>query len=104
MLIAGGKDKGADPGALLEVIARRAKAVVVMGSSAPRLLEGLTGRVPVEAVPDIETAVRRAAARAEPGDVVLLSPAYSSLDQFVSFAERGERFQRAVRGLEAGSH
>jgi len=101
VLIAGGKDKGADPGALLEGVARRVKAVVAIGSSAPRLLAGLVGRVAAEGAADIEEAVRRAAARAAPGDVVLLSPGYSSLDQFVSFAERGERFQRAVRALEA---
>jgi UDP-N-acetylmuramoylalanine--D-glutamate ligase len=102
VLIAGGKDKGADPGVLLAAVAGRAKAVVAIGTSAPRLLEGLAGRLPVEAAADIESAVLRAAALAAPGDVVLLSPAYSSLDQFTSFAERGERFQAAVRALTAG--
>ncbi len=102
VLIAGGKDKGADPAVLLDAVARRTKAVVAIGTSAPRLLEGLGSRIPAEAAPDLEAAVLRAAALAAPGDVVLLSPAYSSLDQFTSFAERGDRFQAAVRALTGG--
>ncbi len=101
VLIAGGKEKGADPEVLLHAIAQRAKAVVLIGSSAPRLQAGLAGRVPAEVATDIESAVRMAASAAAPGDVVLLSPAYSSLDQFASFAERGDRFQHAVRALAA---
>jgi UDP-N-acetylmuramoylalanine--D-glutamate ligase len=99
VLIAGGKDKGADPTVLLRAIRQRVKAVVLIGSSTERLHAGLAGHVPVETANDIETAVRHAAAAAAPGDVVLLSPAYSSLDQFASFAERGDRFQAAVRSL-----
>jgi len=101
ILIAGGKDKGADPAPLLAAIARRAKAAILIGSSAPRLLDGLRGRLPVSCAPDLDTAVRRGAEAADPGDIVLLSPAYSSLDQFTSFAERGARFAAAVRSLQA---
>lgn len=102
VLIAGGKDKGADPGELVEAVAHGAKAVVLIGSSAERLAAALAGRVPVQQAPDMASAVRAAAATAAPGDVVLLSPGYSSLDQFTSFAERGARFQEAVRAFEAG--
>ena len=45
------------------------------------------------------TAVRRAAALARPGDVVLLAPAAASMDQFVDYAERGRAFATAVAGL-----
>ena len=100
VLIAGGKEKGADPAPLLEHVRSRAKAVVAIGSSAATLVAGLRGYLPVHTADDVEGAVRAAAAQARPGDVVLLSPAYSSLDQFASFAERGDRFRAAVRSLE----
>ena len=100
VLIAGGKDKGADPRALFETIRRRAKAAVAIGSTAPVLLDALAGDLPLKAATTMDDAVRMAAALAAPGDVVLLSPAFSSLDQFTSFADRGDRFRAAVRSLE----
>jgi UDP-N-acetylmuramoylalanine--D-glutamate ligase len=99
VLILGGKDKGADPADLLEDVAARARAVVTTGSTGPALAARLSGRLPVREAADVEAAVAAAAALAAPGDAVLLSPAHSSLDQYRSFAERGDRFQAAVRSL-----
>ena len=48
---------------------------------------------------DLPTAVAQAAADAEPGDVVLLSPASASYDQFANFEERGDTFRRLVEDL-----
>ena len=48
---------------------------------------------------DPRTAVAQAAADAEPGDVVLLSPACASYDQFANFEERGDTFRRVVEEL-----
>jgi UDP-N-acetylmuramoylalanine--D-glutamate ligase len=49
----------------------------------------------------MDDAVRRAAALAEPGDAVLLSPACASQDMFVDYADRGEQFARAARAQTA---
>jgi UDP-N-acetylmuramoylalanine--D-glutamate ligase len=52
-------------------------------------------------VGDLPAAVARAAAEASPGDVVLLSPACASFDQFDDFVHRGEEFRRLVQKQEA---
>ena len=50
-------------------------------------------------VDDLAAAVREAAREAQAGDVVLLSPACSSFDQFRNYAERGKQFKNLVQGL-----
>ena len=99
VLIAGGKDKGADADRLRETIAARAKALVGIGSTGPALAAALADNVATGHAPDMGAAVALASRMAAPGDVVLLSPGYSSLDQYRSFAERGASFQAAVRRL-----
>jgi len=97
--IAGGRDKNLDLGELAEAARHRVRAAVLLGEAASKLEDLLTGHVAVERVDSIETAVERAAARARPGDVVLLSPGCSSHDQFRSFEERGRRFRAAAEAL-----
>jgi len=55
--------------------------------------------VPYESSGDLETAVRAAAAAAVPGEIVLLSPACASYDQFRNFEQRGDTFRRLVEAL-----
>jgi len=57
--------------------------------------------VPIYCVTSMAEAVQKAATLAQPGDIVLLSPACASLDMYTSFEERGEVFEAAVRGLMA---
>lgn len=99
ILIAGGQGKGQDFTPLADALAGRARGVVLLGIDAPAIEQVLLGSVPVRRVDSIEDAVAKAAAWAQPGDTVLLSPACASLDMFTSYAERGERFAAAVRGL-----
>lgn len=96
ILLAGGVGKGADFVPLVAPLTRYAREVVLFGLDAPRLQCVLQGQVATRQVADLTEAMQRAAAIAEPGDCVLLSPACASLDQFVNYQERGEVFRRWV--------
>jgi len=99
VLIAGGKDKGVDFRPLRDSLRRKARAAVLFGEARGRMERELDGAVPLSAADSLESAVRRAAALARPGDVVILSPACSSFDLFRNFEERGDAFREAVREL-----
>ena len=100
--IAGGRDKGLAFGELADAAVKRVRAAVLIGESAKKLEVALAGRVPVCSAVSVEEAVERASELAQPGDVVLLSPACASQDQFRDFQERGERFRAAVTELRSG--
>ncbi|PAU88488.1 UDP-N-acetylmuramoyl-L-alanine--D-glutamate ligase [Pseudomonas sp. WN033] len=101
VLIAGGDGKGADFAPLRQPVARHCRAVVLLGRDAALLEQALAGNVPLLRVETLEQAVNCAAAQAQPGDVVLLSPACASLDMFRNFEERGRLFAEAVARLPA---
>lgn len=98
VVILGGKHKGSPYAPLARRLAERARAVLAIGQAAPMIAAQLDGAVEVEEVGTLERAVVRARELARPGDVVLLSPACSSYDQFTDFEERGERFRALVTG------
>jgi UDP-N-acetylmuramoylalanine--D-glutamate ligase len=97
--IAGGRDKSLAYGELADAAVKRVRAAVLIGESAKKIEAALAGRVDVCAAASLEEAVQRASQLAQPGDVVLLSPACASQDQFRDFQERGERFRAAVTEL-----
>ena len=99
VLIAGGLGKGQDFTPLRDAAAAKARAVVLMGRDAPLIERALADAVPVEHVTSMDEAVRGAAALAQPGDTVLLSPACASFDMFKGYDHRGDVFAAAVRGL-----
>jgi UDP-N-acetylmuramoylalanine--D-glutamate ligase len=99
VLIAGGKDKGVDFRPLREPLARKARAVVLLGEARERMARELSGAAPISVAGSLTEAVRAAAAAAREGDVVVFSPACSSFDMFRNFEERGDAFREAVRGL-----
>lgn len=100
--IAGGRDKGLDFAPLADAARGRVRTALLVGEASTSLERALGDAVASERVGDVEAAVRRAAQLAERGDVVLLSPACASFDQFRSFEERGEHFRRAVANLTGG--
>jgi UDP-N-acetylmuramoylalanine--D-glutamate ligase len=75
------------------------KTAYTIGEAGPRFAQLLDGRVPVVRAEMLCEAIRAAIARAEPGDVVLLSPACASFDQFKDYEQRGERFGQFVAAL-----
>ena len=97
-LILGGRGKGEDFSRLREPVSACCDACYLIGDAAAELREALEGTVPLRNCHDLDTAVAAAAAMAEPGDVVLLSPACTSYDQFENYEERGKRFRELVSG------
>jgi len=99
VLIAGGKAKGTTFEELGRVISSRAKAVFLIGESAPEIAQYVK-RARVEIVSSLADAVAGARGVAAAGDVVLLSPGCASFDMFASAEDRGERFVTLVNALE----
>jgi UDP-N-acetylmuramoylalanine--D-glutamate ligase len=99
-LILGGKDKDSDYRTMTELLQQRVKIVYTVGSAAEKIERQLHGVVKMVSAQTIENAVARAAKAAEPGDVVLLSPACSSFDQFENYEHRGRVFRQTVMELE----
>ncbi len=97
--IVGGKRKSDDLDACAPYFDRLVAAYTI-GEAGALFRELLTGRVPaVEEAGDLATAVAHAAAAAQPGDIVLLSPACASFDQFRDYEDRGAAFRAAVEAL-----
>ena len=98
-LIAGGSLKGGGFRSLREAVAGRCRACYLIGEASTQLEADLAGTVPLERCGELEYAVRAAASAARTGEVVLLSPACASYDQFDDFEQRGDRFRALAREL-----
>lgn len=98
VVLLGGKDKGEDFRPLGPLLAAHARVVLAFGAVGERIADELGDTTSVERLgSDFETVVRRAAACAHPGDVVLLAPACSSFDMFDNYEHRGRVFADLAR-------
>ena len=100
--IVGGKDKGNDYSVLNDLVKDKVKAIVCMGVDNSKIhaaFEEIVGSANIKDTLSAEEAVKTAAAYAEAGDVVLLSPCCASFDLFKNYEDRGEKFKEAVRRL-----
>ncbi|MDD3580993.1 MAG: UDP-N-acetylmuramoyl-L-alanine--D-glutamate ligase [Desulfobacca sp.] len=102
ILIAGGRDKGGDYGPLAPLVQERVKAMILIGEARDQMAATLGHLAHTRLADDLPQAVQWAWEESQPGDVILLSPACSSFDMFKDYAERGQVFQAAVRGLSNG--
>jgi UDP-N-acetylmuramoylalanine--D-glutamate ligase len=94
--ILGGSLKGGGFTGLRDAVAARCAACYLIGQAADRLAADLDGAAPLHRCGDLAAAVGAAAAAAAPGDVVLLSPACASFDQYRDYEERGDHFRSLV--------
>jgi len=99
-LILGGRDKDSDYTLMAGLLRERVKAVYTIGSAAEKIERHLQGVVKMVAAGTLATAVTEAAKAAAPGEVVLLSPACSSFDQFDNYEHRGRMFRQFVNELQ----
>ena len=99
-LILGGRNKGADLSVLVPMVRQKARRVYLIGEAAGDF-EKVLGDVLRETPGTMDRAVRSAAKKAKAGEVVVLSPACASFDQFRNFVHRGQVFQELVRAATA---
>lgn len=98
-LILGGKDKAGEFERMRELVSQKTRAVMTIGTAAGRIASALDGAAAIVAAGDMQHAVAHAREHAKSGDIVLLSPACASFDQYRNFEHRGEHFEELVRSL-----
>ncbi|MDN6179578.1 MAG: UDP-N-acetylmuramoyl-L-alanine--D-glutamate ligase [Halomonas subglaciescola] len=99
IVLAGGVGKGADFAPLAAPLAAYARCVMLFGADAEPIARALDGQVATQRFAGLLEATQAAAALADPGDCVLLSPACASLDQFANYQARGEAFCDAIHSI-----
>jgi UDP-N-acetylmuramoylalanine--D-glutamate ligase len=100
LLLLGGRDKLGSYEPLIEPLRTRGKGIFAFGEAGPRIFAELREHSPAWCFPNLETAFGEVLRQASPGDVVLLSPACSSFDQYESYGQRGDHFKKLVAELK----
>jgi UDP-N-acetylmuramoylalanine--D-glutamate ligase len=103
-LIAGGRDRGLDFHEVGPHISKCVKGAFLIGEAREKIRAAWGLFTPCTLSDSLLEAVTEAAKNATAGDVVLLSPACSSFDQFQNYQQRGERFYQAVKSISGGRH
>lgn len=100
ILIAGGLSKRTSYGDLHDLVSRRVRELILIGDATEELAVAWAGAASMHRAGDMAGAVSLARSLAFQGDVVLLSPACASFDQYENFERRGEHFRALVEALE----
>jgi UDP-N-acetylmuramoylalanine--D-glutamate ligase len=99
--IAGGIDKGNDYNLVKDQVSKKVKALICLGMENDKLKNFFGGIVKrIQETQQVSELVRLALSEAQPGDVVLLSPACASFDLFKNYEDRGDQFRKAVLDLK----
>jgi UDP-N-acetylmuramoylalanine--D-glutamate ligase len=99
VLLLGGRDKGNDYSRLLSLMKKQVRAIVAIGESADTVEKAFHTTSVITKAGSIDEAVLTAQSLAQPGDVVLLSPACASFDWFKNYEHRGQVFKELVKNL-----
>lgn len=101
-LIAGGYDKGADFGKLVDTFDGKVEMAFLLGKTASKIKEAAESKGFSKTIllKDMDACVKEAFRQAKPGTTVLLSPACASWDMYDNFEQRGRHFKDCVAGLE----
>jgi UDP-N-acetylmuramoylalanine--D-glutamate ligase len=97
VLIAGGKDKGFEFDSIRDLVAAKAKHVVLIGEMAQRIAKSWS--LPCSIAQTLRESVTMAQAQAHSGDIVLFSPGTSSFDMFKDYADRGSQYREIIKEL-----
>lgn len=97
IIILGGRTKGCDFAPLREPLSRKVRLAVVTGECREEIVSAIKGCCDIAVIDGFEDAVLYGASVAKRGDVLLLSPAATSYDEFSSFEERGEKFKEIIK-------
>ncbi|MFH1282912.1 MAG: UDP-N-acetylmuramoyl-L-alanine--D-glutamate ligase [bacterium] len=98
-LILGGEDKGFPYKPLCDYVVPTVKSIYLIGEASKKIERDLRNTVPIFKCINMEKAVKCAFSRAKYNDIVLLSPACASFDQYKNFEERGEHFKKLIKAL-----
>jgi len=101
ILILGGYDKNGDFAQLIPLIKKHVKSTIALGKARHVIQRALEPEIDVTLVEDLPEAIEYAASVAAHGDIVLLSPACASFDQYTNYEERGNHFKRLVEQLNS---
>jgi len=102
VLLLGGRDKNGDFERLIPILRERVRLLIVFGEARQQITERIGRVVETLIVPKMNDAVAIACYEAKDGDVVLLSPACASFDEFSNYQERGKSFQTIVKEFVNG--
>lgn len=99
ILVMGGRSKGSPYEPLIPKMKGLVKEILTIGEAAGEIEEAFQGVIPCSRAETLSKAVEMAMQKASPGDMVLLSPACSSFDQFKNYEDRGDHFRSLVGGV-----
>ena len=95
-IIMGGSDKGENYDVLTADLRKKVKKAYLTGETLEKMGQTFSGKIPLEYIPDLELAIKKAFSDSSAGDIIVLSPACASFDRFKNYEERGNFFKEIV--------